>query len=224
MNKWTNSLELEKKYWMSDEFKAKLSARSIKRKKEADQFWGELCEIMNIDKDLCILQVGSAAMGIINDFQGRELFAIDPLADFFKTEFPNLLNNDVRFIAGVGENMPYQDCMFDIIICTKTLAHVNEPIDVLKEVFRTLKDGGVFYCTIDIYPFLLAPIAKLVNKKDFNVYTISGFTKLLHLCGFNVVHMKKPSIRSVLAKSVRMLFSNPQKMGKTFYLYTKKAS
>jgi len=50
-----------------------------------------------------------------------------------------------------GTNMPFENDSYDCAIGTELLEHCPEPEIVLKEVYRVLKPGGVFFFTI---PFL----------------------------------------------------------------------
>ena len=48
---------------------------------------------------------------------------------------------DIR--AGVGENIPFPDEFFDSVVCTFTLCSVQEPSQVLSELRRILRPGGM---------------------------------------------------------------------------------
>ncbi|MFI1745810.1 class I SAM-dependent methyltransferase [Thalassobellus sediminis] len=50
-----------------------------------------------------------------------------------------------------GKTMPFETNSFDCAFGTEVLEHCPEPEVVLKEVFRVLKSGGVFFFTV---PFL----------------------------------------------------------------------
>ncbi|MEO0062440.1 MAG: hypothetical protein RLZZ08_1000 [Pseudomonadota bacterium] len=43
-----------------------------------------------------------------------------------------------------GVNLPYPDNSFDVIYCHQVLEHVTFPHELLAEVARTLREGGVF--------------------------------------------------------------------------------
>ena len=48
---------------------------------------------------------------------------------------------DIR--QGVGEAIPFPDSSFDSVVCTFTLCSVDEPSQVLSEMRRILRPGGV---------------------------------------------------------------------------------
>lgn len=57
---------------------------------------------------------------------------------------------DIRYDTGVGEALPYDDAAFDAVICVDVLEHVSDVGQVLNEVARVLKPGGLFlYDTIN---------------------------------------------------------------------------
>lgn len=46
-----------------------------------------------------------------------------------------------------ARSMPFQNDYADILICSEMLEHVDEPAEVLKEMYRVLKPGGkIFVC------------------------------------------------------------------------------
>jgi len=47
-------------------------------------------------------------------------------------------------IRGVGEQMPFVDESFDLIVCLWVLEHLKDPIQAFREVFRVLRPRGHF--------------------------------------------------------------------------------
>ena len=54
-------------------------------------------------------------------------------------------------IAAVGENLPFPENSFDMIISLEVLEHVEDPAAMLREVFRILRPGGWFLLTCPNY-------------------------------------------------------------------------
>ncbi|MDI1355021.1 MAG: class I SAM-dependent methyltransferase [bacterium] len=50
-----------------------------------------------------------------------------------------------------GIVMPFENKSFDTIMATEVLEHSYEPEKLLNEIYRVLKPGGVFFCTV---PFI----------------------------------------------------------------------
>lgn len=55
--------------------------------------------------------------------------------------------SNINFHIGVGEDMPFEDNSFDMVISNNGLNNCNDQNLVLKECVRTLKDGGYILTT-----------------------------------------------------------------------------
>lgn len=51
---------------------------------------------------------------------------------------------DIRYERAAGESLPYRDGSFDVVFCFDVLEHVRDLPQVIREVARVLKPGGVF--------------------------------------------------------------------------------
>jgi DNA-binding transcriptional MerR regulator/ubiquinone/menaquinone biosynthesis C-methylase UbiE len=54
---------------------------------------------------------------------------------------------DFKFQIIDAEDIPYEDCSFDIVIANHMLYHVQDIERALSEIFRVLKPGGNFYAS-----------------------------------------------------------------------------
>jgi SAM-dependent methyltransferase len=91
-----------------------------------------------------------------------------------------------------GKTLPFADSTFDSVVSFEVLEHVFNIQDVLSEIERVLKRGGVFLVTI--------PFAWEEHEVpyDFARYTSYGIEHLLRQAGFDKVRIVK-STSSVLA-------------------------
>ena len=48
-------------------------------------------------------------------------------------------------VVGFGEQLPFREQAFDLVICTGVLSYVAEPHQVLREIYRVLKPGGLLF-------------------------------------------------------------------------------
>jgi SAM-dependent methyltransferase len=77
-------------------------------------------------------------------------------------------------------DIPVEDNRFDRIILNQVLEHLPEPKQVLVELYRVLKPGGLILCTCPLfYPEHHGPY-------DFFRYTQYGLRKLFTEAGFRV--------------------------------------
>jgi len=158
---WESSLEAEKEFWIRDRDRVcsgwwlDIRRARVQRLKE----W--LSGFLVLDDSSVILQIGSGPDGEVNFLGVGRRFAVDPLADFFKTEFSQILDPSVDFKNGVGENLPYGDNMFDVVIVHNALDHTFEPQKVLAEIRRVLKPGGLNHLAMHTYPAAWLPVLRL---------------------------------------------------------------
>jgi SAM-dependent methyltransferase len=84
---------------------------------------------------------------------------------------PHLLS-DVQVYSS-GMSLPFKDGVFDIVLCSEVMEHVNEPELLLREISRVLRSGGFLVMTT---PFMV-PMHE--EPHDYFRYTIHG---LKYLC------------------------------------------
>ncbi|MEL6243000.1 MAG: bifunctional 2-polyprenyl-6-hydroxyphenol methylase/3-demethylubiquinol 3-O-methyltransferase UbiG [Pseudomonadota bacterium] len=51
---------------------------------------------------------------------------------------------EIQYDVGVGEELPYENAAFDVVVCVDVLEHVGDLTKVLADVARVLKPGGLF--------------------------------------------------------------------------------
>jgi len=174
--RWEIAQDSEKEYW--NEFdKERLIQEEITRHKEkAKIVEEELKKVITLNKKSRILQIGCGPEDIINYFSVGEIYAIDPLADFYKEKF-KLNYENIHFLQARAEKLPFEDNSFDVVILSNVLDHVEDPTKALQEIKRVLKKEGIFYFENLFYQkgfiFLSkiwAPIKKTITQKLFNVH------------------------------------------------------
>lgn len=85
-------------------------------------------------------------------------------------------DNKVRLIHADASKLPFKDQIFDKIVMSEVLEHVQNEKKTLSEAYRVLKPNGIFAlttCNIN-YPFLWDPINWLLQHM-FNTHIKSGF-------------------------------------------------
>jgi SAM-dependent methyltransferase len=82
---------------------------------------------------LAVLDVGGRIQPYRALLGGRvgRYFAIDPL----RTALVN--------VVGDGEHLPFASDSFDLIFCTQVLGYIRRPEQVIEEIHRVLKPGGM---------------------------------------------------------------------------------
>ena len=104
-----------------------------------------------------------------------------------------LVNQDIRWPGDTRTNIqiysplhqiPVQSNYFDAILCIAVLEHVENPEEVVPELYRVLKPGGHLILEV---PFL-QPEHKV--PRDFQRYTKDGLIRLVSHHGFSVESIK----------------------------------
>lgn len=73
------------------------------------------------------------------------------------------------------EKLPYQDATYDLVTCTEVLEHLEHYRETIREVYRTLKEGGVFVLTTP----------NILNLKSRVRFMVTGFYNLFGPLHFN---------------------------------------
>ncbi|MHA1265168.1 MAG: class I SAM-dependent methyltransferase [Candidatus Helarchaeota archaeon] len=85
------------------------------------------------------------------------------------------LSQKLDLIKGIGEYLPLKKDYVQLCIMTATLDHVNDPIQVIKEIHRVLNHNGIF--------FLLQTIKnkKILSDDETHLhqFTLNGLKQLI---------------------------------------------
>jgi len=88
-------------------------------------------------------------------------------------------------IISDAANIPVEDETFDNALCTEVLEHAAHPIEILKEIFRILKPGGLAIITV---PSLsLTHFAPHFYQAGFSKYFFKYHAQEI---GFNILELK----------------------------------
>jgi len=92
--------------------------------------------------EMIVLDLGAGA-GIIPEmnFKGKvkKIYGLDPDERVMSNVFLDAA------VCSTAEEMPFEDEMFDTIICQNVMEHIENPLVMLHQVKRVLKKGGLFF-------------------------------------------------------------------------------
>lgn len=103
-----------------------------------------------IADDARVLEVGSGAHGLIFFFEAAERIGVDPLADHYRKLFP-AWQGKATTIAAFGEELPFADNRFDVVLCDNVVDHAENPRKIVEEMARVLVPRGLLYFTVNIH-------------------------------------------------------------------------
>lgn len=107
---------------------------------------------------VAVSQVGALATGIDIDFKRLIGARIRTLCD-----------HPFHLAQGSGEELPFRNCLFDLIICNDVLEHVSSQEQLLSEIARVLKPRGWLYLE---FPNRLSP-DNLIKDPHYGLRGIS---------------------------------------------------
>ena len=109
-----------------------------------------LAAIRPISQTARVLEVGCGSTGLIFFFEAGERTGVDPLADHYRKLFPAWYNR-ARTVAAHGENLPFNDNSFEIVLCDNVVDHAENPRRIAEELCRVLAPGGVLYFVVNVH-------------------------------------------------------------------------
>jgi len=95
-----------------------------------------------IADDARVIEVGSGAHGLIFCFGAKHGVGVDPLAVSYRSLFPRW-QNSATTVAAIGEQLPFANESFDVVLCDNVVDHAESPKQIVAELVRILKPGGI---------------------------------------------------------------------------------
>jgi len=103
-----------------------------------------------LDHAARVIEVGSGAHGLIFYFGAAYGVGVDPLAVEYARLFP-AWQRCVPTVASLGEQLPFADQTFEIVLCDNVVDHAESPSGIVKELVRVLAKGGLLYFTVNVH-------------------------------------------------------------------------
>lgn len=98
------------------------------------------------------LGAGLGSASVEASQRGATPIAVEPGSGWRELAFDRIhATGPGGLVAAVGEALPFRDNSIDIVVSLMVLEHVTNPQQVLEEVFRILKPGGVFFLACENY-------------------------------------------------------------------------
>jgi SAM-dependent methyltransferase len=108
-------------------------------------------------------------------------------------------------IVGDAHAMPMEDGRFDAALAISVLEHVDDPYQVVREMYRVLKPGARVFAWIPFY------FGVHGFPEDVSRFTTHGMTRLFELAGFDVTRVdEKPYAGAFLNASNTVHFVLPR--------------
>ena len=145
-------------------------------------------------QDARVLEIGSGPIGIVSFLGWGERHAIDPLEDFYRTNqgLCELRKPEVNYRAGTGEQLPFDDNGFSLVVIDNVIDHVRRAEDVMKEIFRVLSGNGILYLAVNIHTSWGGVLHSVLSKAGIDkghpyTFTLGRIRQFMKKNGFTVL-------------------------------------
>jgi len=155
-----------------------------------------------------ILEIGSGPVGIVGFLGWGLKYAVDPLERFYakNAALIQLRNQGVRYLNGLGEELPFNNGFFSLVIMDNVIDHTHQPLKVLCEAHRVLQDNGLLYFTANTHTSwgaFLHSILSFLHIDKGHPYTFShtGIRRFLDKGQFTILYEDLEEYKQVKRKN-----------------------
>jgi SAM-dependent methyltransferase len=152
--RWKTAQVAETEFWTG------LSALTVQQILRANEQYARRLNSWVTEKQDAALEIGVGGLGVgtlgfVSSISTR--IAVDPLPhvqpDCPQAIFQEILSmrRELRFVRASGEALPFASGYFGLVVSVNVLDHVSNAPDVVAEVFRVLRPGGLFFLGVDTF-------------------------------------------------------------------------
>ncbi len=181
----------ENKSTAYSEHEAELVRTNFLRSQQVRQKLESIRPFRETDK---VLEVGSGAHGLVFGISNSFGVGVDPLAVDYKKLFPRIQQTALT-VAAIGEELPFGDASFDIVMSDNVIDHATRPFAVVDEIIRVLRPGGLLYFTVNIHH----PFYDLASRAH-GAWNAIGLKLELSAFADHTIHLSEEQIADVFAK------------------------
>lgn len=145
---------------------------------QARAIWPQEKELLRrilVRPDLEVLDVGCGtgeiSSRIVREFSLRSVIGIDLAESHIRLAQDRYRNlGGLSFIVGDATTLPFEENKFDVALCRHMLQAVPDPLAVLREMIRVVKQGGTLYVLAEDYGMLFFHPTRFDTDEFFGVY------------------------------------------------------
>lgn len=158
-----------------------------------------------------VLDLGCGQTCISRFLPRAEKYGIEPLAKELKIDKTRI--GGVLIKQGRGEELPFGDQKFDLIICRNVLDHTKNPEKIIKETRRVIKINGYFILACYVHPKFVDFLKKI---GEFSLL----WRNIEHPFSFTVEELRNIVSKNFMIKEEIIIFEgkNTTDYGKVFQL------
>lgn len=141
---------------------------------------------------------GSMIELLVKEFPDKNYVGIDLTPRMIEVAQKKQLAN-CEFMVGDSEHMPFENDMFDVLICTNSFHHYPSPQSFFNECSRVLKTNGKLilrdYTSNKLIVWLMnhveLPLAHLVGHGDVKIHNCDEVEEMCKKAGMKVIKLEK---------------------------------
>jgi len=191
---WMKYQEREKKFWEYEVNRPTYNPDPVEHIKPSLKYWGIKTDFF---KDKNVLEIGSGPFGFFSGVSRvnaghlpATLVVSDSLMDFYQElKVSELIPPKSILLRSPGEDLPFPDKCFDVVLTNNTIDHVQDCDRLLSEIKRLLSPGAVLlfssHIIVDCIK-LLRPLIKQVDINHPNHFTLKEMEDMITRCGFRL--------------------------------------
>jgi SAM-dependent methyltransferase len=116
---------------------------------------------LNVQEDWKLLDVGCNATCVSGMIKKGFHCGIDPLANELEIQ-KKVPAFEIK--NATGENIPYPNENFDLVVCVNVIDHTIDPKEVMKEIDRVTKKDGYLVIAVYVYNDFICLMRKIAEK------------------------------------------------------------
>ena len=120
---------------------------SVLGRNSSPEYFSDFPDVSDTGKKL--LDIGCGGGFLSEEFAkaGIDVTGIDPSEKLIETAKKHAADSglSISYFTGCGEKLPFEESTFDYVDCCDVLEHVDSPAQVVMEIGRVLKPGGIFF-------------------------------------------------------------------------------
>lgn len=98
-------------------------------------------------QQLSCLDLG-CSIGVISDYLSHifgSVIGVDLSVESLHVAHQLHAATQAKYMHGSGLRLPFRDCTFDVIVCAQVYEHSIDPHQLVAEIYRVLKPGGLVF-------------------------------------------------------------------------------
>ncbi|MBQ3032872.1 MAG: methyltransferase domain-containing protein, partial [Deferribacterales bacterium] len=159
---------------MSDfemEFTGERYVTSVKGKIELEHIHRYLLAMEYVKgKDILDIASGEGYGSALLSFSAAKVTGVDIDMQAVIHASRKYKRDNIKFVQGSGENIPFDNHRFDVVVSFETIEHIENPYKMVEEVKRVLKPGGIYIVSTP-------NIEEYVTLEEGNPFHHKEFTK-----------------------------------------------